>query len=106
MLPGCSASRQAWPFLPADIYGGAGGTGKYLAIGGARRNMTMNLSLNGPQAYFGMWWSAADPFNILKFYSQGNLLAVFNPTTALGALTNPLYFGNPNNHGDPTEEFA
>ncbi|AMV35946.1 PEP-CTERM sorting domain-containing protein [Planctomyces sp. SH-PL62] len=78
--------------LNADQYGGAGGTGKYLAVGGG--NDPTTLQFNAAQAYFGFWWSAADPSNYLEIYSGSALLARFDPTTALEALSYE-YKGNP-----------
>jgi hypothetical protein len=41
-----------------------------------------------PGAYFGLWWSAADPANQMDFYLGTSLLGTFNPTTASDALDN------------------
>ena len=63
----------------ADSYGGAGGVGNYIAIG-AQANSTapVLLTLNGPQAYFGIWVSAADQFNQISFYSGSHLVAAYD----------------------------
>ncbi len=90
--------------VSANQYGGAGGNGKYFAIGAQSGQTSATLTLNGPQAYFGFWWSAADPLNQIAFLSAGNLVASFDPTSALGALPSD-YFGNPNG-GDWGEKFA
>ena len=89
----------------ADLYGGAGGTGKYLAIGSESGTTTATLALNGAQAYFGFWWSAADSNNSLSFYSGGQLLGAFSASTALASLSS-AYNGNPNGGGDAGEKFA
>ena len=91
--------------VAANQYGGAGGTGNYFAIGAESGKTTASLALNGPQSYFGFWWSAADPLNNLQLYSKGNLLATFNPPVAIGALSSS-YLGNPNSGADPGEKFA
>jgi PEP-CTERM motif len=92
-----------------DLFGGAGGTGRYFAIGvqSSHTNATL-MTLNGPQAYFGFWWSAADAANVIEFFSGATLLGTFNPANTLGALSS-AYLGNPNPnflHQDPGEKFA
>ncbi|WP_165247176.1 Npun_F0296 family exosortase-dependent surface protein [Paludisphaera soli] len=78
--------------LAADQYGGEGGGGNYLAVGG---NGPVTLDFGSPQAYFGFWWSAADPSNAFEIYSGSTLLGRFDPATALEALSYE-YKGNPN----------
>jgi hypothetical protein len=85
-------------------YGGAGGSGNYFAIGAESGQDSATLTLNGPQAYFGFWWSAADGLNQIEFLSGGNVVATFNSASALGSL-NSAYLGNPNG-GDSGEKFA
>lgn len=89
----------------ASIFGGAGGIGEYFAIGVGVSPLA-TLTLNGPQTYFGFWWSAADQYNGVQLLSGNQVIASFNPTTALGALTDPLYYGNPNSGADAGEKFA
>ncbi|WZO98465.1 PEP-CTERM sorting domain-containing protein [Isosphaeraceae bacterium EP7] len=89
----------------ANAYGGAGGNGKYFAIGAQSGSTTATLTLNSSQSYFGFWWSAADPQNKIEFLSGGSVVAQFNPTTALGSLSS-AYLGNPNNNLDGGEKFA
>lgn len=93
LVPGQGVSIDA-----ANQFGGAGGVGNFLAVGvqSTTNAATLNLALGTPQSYFGFWWSAADPQNQISFYSGGSLLATFNPTTALGALSDAAFFGNPN----------
>ena len=98
--------------LGADIYGGAGGTSNYLALGaqsGSASPATL-VTLGGAQGYFGFWWSAADVNNQLSFYSGNQLIASFNTAFVLSAINKlpnaSKYFGNPNNGGDPSEPFA
>lgn len=81
----------------ADQYGGAGGVGKYLAIGNAAGGISNTLTLNGDQAYLGFWWSAADVGNNVDLYSGGDLLGHLDSATVLASLNlDPDYFGNPN----------
>ena len=98
----CSPGLQ---IAAENQYGGAGGTGHYLAIGAESGQDLAVLTLNGPQAYFGFWWSAADVNNTIGFLSHGQVVAVFDPSTALAALGS-AYYGNPNGGGDPGEKFA
>lgn len=90
---------------PADVFGGAGGTGNYVTVQGKTGQKTMTLNLIGPQSYFGFWWSAADAGNLAQFYSGATLLGSFNSAAALGALSN-AYLGNPNGGGNTSEKYA
>lgn len=100
-----TAPSPGFGIVGATIFGGAGGTGNYFAVGNLL-SLQATLALNGPQAYFGFWWSAADQFNQVEFLSGGQVVATFNPATALGDLADPGYFGNPNNGADGGERFA
>jgi hypothetical protein len=91
--------------VAADSYGGAGGVGRYAAIGAQSGSLTATLTMTSAQTYFGFWWSAADSQNQIEFLSQGQVVATFNASTVLGALGHS-YDGNPNNSGDPGEKFA
>jgi len=79
---------------PADVFGGAGGVGNYFTPSPLATTATSTLTLPGAEAYFGLWWSAADASNTLEFFSGGTLLGTFDPTTTLAAL-GAGYFGNP-----------
>ena len=83
--------------VAANEYGGAGGTGNYYAVGTESGTTKATLTFNSPQDYLGMWWSAGDVNNVLKFYSGTTLLATFSTATliASGYLT-AAYYGNPN----------
>jgi PEP-CTERM motif len=87
-----------------DQYGGAGGTGAYLAIGAQSGQTSATLTLNGPQSYFGLWWSAADPWNQVEFLSGGHEVGLLNSASAFEPLGSS-YAGNPNG-GDSGEKFA
>jgi hypothetical protein len=82
----------------ANVFGGAGRVGQFFSTGGQT-----TLTLFAPQAYFGFWWSAADPTNLVEFFSGGNLVASFEPGVALAAL-GAAYFGNPNPPGGNNSE--
>ena len=91
---------------PADQYGGAGGVGQYLTVNPGFGTNTLTLLLDGPQAFFGFWWSAADQGNNVDFYSEGNLVGHFDSSATLAFLDNE-YYGNPTkpffgkNSGEP-----
>ena len=89
----------------ADQYGGAGGSGNYFAIGSESGTTSATLALNGAQAYFGFWWSAADANNSIDFYSAGKYLGSFSAAAAMAALGS-AYNGNPNSGADSGEKFA
>jgi hypothetical protein len=76
---------------PADQYGGADNS-SYLVV--FSPNST-TLTLNSPQAYFGMWWSAGDGANQLNFYSGANLIGSYTTESLLSSLP-AAYYGNPN----------
>jgi hypothetical protein len=93
----------------ANVFGGAGGTGNFLTA----NNTT--LMLDAPQRYFGMWWSAGDPRNVLQFYSGNALLQTFTTKDVINYINNlpaaerAMYYGNPNANfkgGDGGEPFA
>ena len=92
---------------PADQYGGAGGTGNYLAVG---YNKTETVTLSQGVDFFGLWFSAADATNSLSFYQAGNPTPVFTFGAAefqalVGSCPGTAFCGNPNanflnaNHG-------
>ena len=96
----------------ANQYGGAGGTGKYFAVGVQSNSTTpVALDLNTLSTYFGLWWSAGDAYNGLSFYSGGTLIqrettadvvTLLNHGTGTISAANgnvyntSAYFGNPN----------
>ena len=104
----------------ANQYGGAGGTGNYFTVQPGSYGTSSNpqlsestLTLNTPERYFGLDWSAGDAYNELDFYSGNTLLQKF--TTAdvinfIGKQSNAqAYYSNPNQQfkgQDSTEPFA
>ena len=102
---GTLSTSGALEIVAADIYGGAGGTGNYFALGAQSGSSDpVTLTFSGPQSYFGIWWSAADVNNTLTFYSGAPswLLHTASVFAGLGS----SYYGNPNNGGDTGEPFA
>ena len=83
---------------PADQYGGAPSLTNpavdtnYLGVH-AGDSVTMTLST--PQAYFGLWFSAADQYNDLSFYNGDKLLATIMGTGPVLSALNSSYKGNP-----------
>jgi len=98
---------------PADIYGGAGGTGNYFDVnanlGGPS---SISLNLKKPERYFGLWWSAGDANSVVQFYSGSTPIATFHSSDVVSFIRSlppslqNRYLGNPNNGGDPGEYFA
>jgi hypothetical protein len=87
----------------ADAFGGAGGKGTYMSVNAsfnAGSNPT-TLTLATPQRYFGLWWSAGDPNNVLSFYSGNTLLETFKTSDVINFINaqanKSAFFGNPNN---------
>lgn len=79
-----------------NIYGGADNT---TYIEPASRPNSYTVSVNNPQKYFGLWWSAGDESNILLFKKDGAVVAIFNTSDVInkvGELSNSSdYYCNP-----------
>jgi hypothetical protein len=101
----------------ANVYGGAGGTGYYADVSNNKSyTLTLGVTGNVPGVnYFGLWFSALDNGNDLKFYDGNTLLLDFTPALyqkLVGACPN-AFCGNPNpvfnsngHPGDSGEQFA
>ncbi|MGC4016487.1 MAG: PEP-CTERM sorting domain-containing protein [Luteolibacter sp.] len=93
----------------ADYYGGAVSDGfsngspysvQSSGIGGGDAVPQTTITLSSDHAYFGMWWSAGDANNILRFYSDETLVAEFTTDSLLNKLaSDPAYKGNPRDRG-------
>lgn len=85
--------------IPANIYGGAPDAnfakGSPYAVEGLNSIKTTTLTLNAPSSYFGLYWSAGDAANDLKFYNGKTLVADFTTANLINMLPN-AYKGNPN----------
>jgi hypothetical protein len=97
---------------PANEYGGAGGTGYYADVSKGSYTLTLGTTGNIPGVnYFGLWFSALDNGNDLKFYDGSTLLLDFTPALyqkLTGACPN-AFCGNPTTafKGDDSgEQFA
>lgn len=99
---GYSGTYKGAQILPADQYGGAGGTGNYAVALGNNATYTLDLSASTlPVTYFGYWLSALDVGNQVSFYGAGNkLLFRFTPQNVIASIDaqpDPgAYYGNPN----------
>ena len=95
----------AYSINNADVYGGAGGAGKYITTASS-----YTLSLTNPVNYFGLWFSALDAGNQLSFYNGANLLYSFTPAqfmSLVGACPSSSGFcGNPNSGGNSGQQYA
>ena len=84
--------------IKADIYGGAPSAtspkGTSYAVEGLGAVKQTTLSLNQASSYFGLYWSAGDAANDLKFYNKGNLVADFTTANLMNLLPKS-YYGNP-----------
>lgn len=98
---------------PAPVRGGEGTS--YATVNG----FTMTLTLDEPQTYFGLWWSAGNGANYLDFYSGDLLIGSFSSTSVIEALTSQTlsssggasytvqdYFGNPIDESNSGEAYA
>jgi len=98
--------------LPADGYGGAGGSGKYISsVVDPNGGRSYTLTLSAPVDYFGLWFSAVDPGNRLTFYKGDTLVDTFSALDFLslvGSCPNAsnAFCGNPNDNLDTAEQFA
>ena len=83
----------------ADQYGGAADAAypngsKYQVEGAGSGYLSSTLTLNTPSSYFGMWWSAGDPNNVLTFYDGSTVVAQYTTASLMAALP-ASYDGNP-----------
>ncbi len=95
----------------SDQYGGAtdasNPNGSLYSVQGAGTSVsTSTLTLDSPSSYFGLWWSAGDPSNLLSFYYQNELIAQYTTSSLLSVLPDS-YDGNPKNRLlNPNEPYA
>lgn len=85
-----------------DHYGGAVdtvGSSKYIVQRSGTGNVaSTTLTLSAASAYFGLWWSAGDTNNTIKFYSGSTLVVDFNSNSLLNVMgSDAAYQGNPRN---------
>ena len=98
--------------LNANLFGGAmndstGQRSKYSTVQRSRNIEVSTLTLNTHSSYFGMWWSAGDPANVLTFYNNDELVARFTTATMFGSASlSSDYYGNPMTGENPGEPYA
>jgi hypothetical protein len=84
--------------INADQYGGAPSaaspTGTPYAVEGIGQVGETTLKLDKATSYFGLYWSAGDSANNMKFYSNGELVANFTTANLMNLLPQS-YYGNP-----------
>ncbi|GAA5126218.1 hypothetical protein JIN84_15215 [Luteolibacter yonseiensis] len=84
--------------IKADQYGGAPSaespTGTPYAVEGIGKVGVTTLKLNQATSYFGLYWSAGDAANDMKFYNNGVLVADFTTANLMNLLPKS-YYGNP-----------
>jgi hypothetical protein len=96
----------------SDQYGGAGSSGSNYpvqsqSVGGSNATPTTTITFSTSQGYYGLWWSAGDPANVLTFYSGNALVAQFTTSSLLTRLaSSPDYYGNPRTNQNPAEAYA
>ena len=75
---------------PADVYGGAGGTGNYIvAFGNTPYTLTLTADpMKDPQGinYFGFWLSALDAGNQVAFFKSGVEVGALTPANVIAKL--------------------
>jgi hypothetical protein len=86
-----------------DVWGGAGDSGSNYAAQKGTATTTLTLSI--PNAYFGLWWSAGDPYNQLTFFHGTTQIASFDTKKLLDDLPT-AYKGNPRISGNPNQGYA
>jgi hypothetical protein len=74
--------------IPANIYGGAGGTGQFVTAIGGTNGYTIMLSTKGVPGvnYFGYWLSALDQGNQLTFKENGTTIATLSPAGVIASI--------------------
>ncbi|GAA5115543.1 hypothetical protein JIN84_20265 [Luteolibacter yonseiensis] len=86
-----------------NVYGGAPSAsspnGTPYAVEGIGQIGVTTLKLNQATSYFGLYWSAGDASNDMKFYNNGVLVADFTTANLMDLLPDS-YYGNPIQSGD------
>ncbi|WP_294044115.1 PEPxxWA-CTERM sorting domain-containing protein [Sphingomonas sp.] len=85
--------------IPANQYGGAGGSGDYAVAGISQtHSYSIDFSQTGQNGinYFGFWLSALDGGNTVEFFNGATSLGTFDPANVLSFVSgNNAYYGNP-----------
>jgi hypothetical protein len=91
----------------ANQWGGANGS-KFITQAKLQSIRSYSISVSEDQKYFGFWWSAGDPYNVITFKNDGEDIASFktadlvNFIDSSGIVETSAYMGNPVYSGDDT----
>jgi hypothetical protein len=88
----------------ANAFGGANQT-QYILTGDGSSATQYELAFSGLQAFFGLYWAAGDPLNLLSFYEGATLKGTFTVADILPTLS-AAYFGNPNTGENSSEPYV
>lgn len=114
-LSGTSGSSLA--VVAADQYGGAGGTGNYIALGNESGSFTpVTVSLSVSTNYLGLWWSAADTNNTVELFNNGTLVGTITESeiqnilpnttgTTVTAINGTTHYNTTAYYSNPTQNF-
>ncbi len=99
----------------SNQWGGANGS-KFITQKKLQSIRSYSLNVSEDQKYFGFWWSAGDPYNVITFKNDGVEVASFKTADLVdfinnsGTVDTAAYQGNPaysgNNSGHLNEPFA
>lgn len=95
--------------LPADQYGGAGGSNYAVAGLGVQGSYSIDFTATGASGinYFGYWLSALDAGNTVRFFNDATEVFSFTPTNVLALVAgNSAYYGNPMTGANSGEPYA
>lgn len=91
----------------ANQWGGANGS-KFITQERLESIRSYSISVSEDQKYFGFWWSAGDPYNVITFKNDGADVASFKTADLVnfidnsGVVNTSAYKGNPAYNGDKT----
>ena len=91
----------------ANQWGGADGS-KFITQAVLQSIRSYSISVNEDQKYFGFWWSAGDPYNVITFKNDGVDVASFKTADLVDFINSfdsensSAYFGKPGYDGTET----
>lgn len=99
----------------ANQWGGANGS-QFITQAELESARSYSININKDQKYFGFWWSAGDPYNVITFKNNGEDVAFFKTSDLVyfinnsGVVNTSSYKGNPaysgNDIGHLNEPFS
>ena len=91
-------TSRGMAIMSANQFGGANGS-NYMAVGAESGTYQATLTLTNLQGYFGIYWSAGDAYNELKFYNNNVLVGDYTTANVISFLQATgeynEYLGNP-----------